>query len=254
MMKRRRASKLDKEIAAAAYEANIQAGRNNATINELDWEDHYPPSSGTHGIYNQPPLPVGASTAYDPHGESAYPMRSRRFSQGTHTSAGIAGLGARGVNAGDPSNGGVPSGGRYAADPHGEQYQNPYQSLGNNTGGHHTTAGGGAAAIGRMPSQRNEPSLPHEQQYYDPFPSQGYDAQQQQYAAPSNRHSSAPRPQSEYNQEYDAAYGGVEEYDDEHDEQRGPHMRASEHDRMGSKGSLQEDYQEERRRVLKVTN
>jgi len=259
MIRKRRASVLDKEITAAAYEANIQAGRNNAAINEMDWEDQYPPSSGTHGIYNQQPLPSGPSAAYDPFGESAYPMRSRRFSQQTISSAGIAGLGARGTNAGNPLNGGVPSGERYATGPRGEQYQK--QSSGDNQGGYHTTTGSGTAEIGRMPSQRNGPSggLLHEQPPYNsfvPYPSQGaYGAQQQQHAGPSDPYSGAPRPQSGYSQEYDTPYAGVEEYDDEHHEQGVPHLRDAERDRMDSMGSLREDnYHDEDRRVLKVTN
>jgi len=250
MIKKRRAKELDKEIAAAAYEANIQAGRNNAAINEMDWEDHYPPSSGTHGIYNQP---TGAGAGFEPYSENAYPMRAKRISQGSNASAGIAGLGARGGNPSDPSNGVVPSGGRFAADPRGEPYQNPYQSPGNGDVGRHA-APGGAGGIGRVPTQRNgpgNPGPPYEQPAYDPFatyPSQGYDPQQQQYAVPSG---AAPRAHSENNQEYDGAYGGVDEYDDDHDEQRGSHQRYTEHDTVGS---LQEDDYHDGRGVLKVTN
>ncbi|KAF8340704.1 uncharacterized protein EI90DRAFT_2101510 [Cantharellus anzutake] len=245
MIKKKRARELDKEIAAAAFEANIQAGRNNAAIDEMDWDDHYPPSSGTHGAYGQPPMPMGYNnTTYDPYSENAYPMTARRLSQGTAVSAGFAGVGARGAAAGDRWNNKAPQTGGYAAAPQGEQYQNPYQTLSNESSGN-----GGQYGAPR-------PSSPPQPAAYDPFaatrPQPGvYNAQSRQLSPPMDPMSGAPGSHGQHDQDYDDAYGGVEEYDDGGG-QGAPQY--TEHDAENGRGSLQDDYLEEGHRVLKVTN
>lgn len=134
-MKRRRASRLDKEIAAAAAEANFQAGRAQFDDDEFSGDQYggqsyYSASAGTHGAYSQPPMPHGQEVGMEP---GAYPMQNtRRFSAGT--TAGMAGFGAGGGGSGDPKtayygeprSGGTAAYGYSQAQPqHGEYYSYP---------------------------------------------------------------------------------------------------------------------------------
>jgi len=232
-MKQRRARALDKEIAAAAAEANFQAGRAQFEDDEFNGDPHsgqsyYSTSAGTHGAFGQQPM---SNTQWDTYnaashdhaavmnmGSAAYPMQTtRRLSGGTGTSAGMAGFGvtaAHGNGAGDPNTGFY--------------------------GGPRSTGHDGAAPYGYPQAQ------PHPVEYYGSYGQ----AQLPPAAGPA---AVTGQPMFQPEEKYDDAYGGeIDEYDDAHAVQQP--QRAPEVHRQDSNGTYHDDDHDMQPRTLKVAN
>jgi len=250
IVKRRRAKKFDQEIAAAAAEANLQAGRNQP-FHDDEWDEYgpagnsgyFPSSNGTHGTYGQPP--IAAATQYDPYSEDAYPLPQRRLSAGAGAgipggAAGIAGFGARGAAPGGHEAYNIPM----------QQYSGA-QAHNNTVGYYHE--GQGDTRISRAYAREFSPQSPSLPNSHDPY-EVGADRAFDPYAAAgvsgAGLTAGIGRRQQDMNMGRPSAtedpYGGLET-----DNEPAPFETDVEHPR-DSIGSYQEG--EAARPVLKVAN
>jgi len=255
IIRRRRAKQFDQEIAAAAAEANLQAGRNQP-FHDDEWDEYgttgnsgyYPSSNGTHGAYGQ--APIAAATAYDPYSEDAYPLQQRRMSTGTGVStgtAGIAGFGTRGVTGG--------AGGHEAYDIPMQQYSGAQAQP--NTAGYYDEGRGATSVSGAYrgppPPSPPLPSLPNPHGGYEVGVDRAFDPYAAAGVSGAGMATGLGRRQQDMQirrrSEAEDPYGGVEA--DGESPVFHPNLPGGDHPR-DSIGSYQED--EAARRVLKVAN
>jgi len=251
IIKRRRAKQFDQEIAAAAAEANLQAGRNQP-FRDDEWDEYgtagnsgyYPSSNGTHGAYGQPP--IAAATAYNPYSEDAYPLQQRRLSTGTGVSggtAGIAGFGTRGIGAGGPDAYNIPM----------QQYSGAQAR--NDTAGYYDEGRGDTGVSGAYGGQRSPPlpSLPNPHDTYEVGVDRAFDPYAAAGVSGAALATGVARRQQDIHlrrrSDAEDPYGGVEA--DEEPPVLQPNLPGGDHPR-DSIGSYQED--EAAPRVLKVAN